>query len=227
VASTGRRPTNSGIRPHFNRSSGSTSRKISSVLQSSGPDTLAPKPIEVARPRAEMIFSRPEKAPPQMKYRCCQPAGTPAGDACDRPAGVPRRRSATVPSMILRRACCTPSPGTSRVIEGLLSDLRLILSISRYRRCRAEPDRHCSRLQELLDDVLDVLADIARLRERRGVRHGEGHVQNARQCLGERRLARTSLADQQDVRLRKFNIVVLGLVQPNGGVERVELLFDA
>src|SRR6266516_5876338 len=36
---------------------------------------------------------------------------------------------AMVPSMILSSACCTPSPETSRVIEGL-SDLRLILSIS-------------------------------------------------------------------------------------------------
>jgi hypothetical protein len=36
---------------------------------------------------------------------------------------------AMVPSIILRSACCTPSPDTSRVIEGLL-DLRLILSIS-------------------------------------------------------------------------------------------------
>ena len=33
------------------------------------------------------------------------------------------------PSMILSSACCTPSPDTSRVIEGL-SDLREILSIS-------------------------------------------------------------------------------------------------
>ena len=36
---------------------------------------------------------------------------------------------ATVPSMIFSNACCTPSPDTSRVIDGL-SDLRLILSIS-------------------------------------------------------------------------------------------------
>src|SRR5262249_13768114 len=35
----------------------------------------------------------------------------------------------TVPSMIFNSACCTPSPDTSRVIDGL-SDLRLILSIS-------------------------------------------------------------------------------------------------
>ena len=36
---------------------------------------------------------------------------------------------AIVPSMILRSACCTPSPDTSRVMLGL-SLLRLILSIS-------------------------------------------------------------------------------------------------
>ena len=36
---------------------------------------------------------------------------------------------ATVPSIIFKRACCTPSPDTSRVMEGL-SDLRDILSIS-------------------------------------------------------------------------------------------------
>src|SRR5262245_23153248 len=46
VATTGSRPTNSGIRPYFNRSSGSTSRKISPALRSSGASTLALKPIE-------------------------------------------------------------------------------------------------------------------------------------------------------------------------------------
>ena len=37
------------------------------------------------------------------------------------------------------------------------------------------------RLQELLDDIFDVLTDIAGLGECRGVRHSEGHVENARQ----------------------------------------------
>ena len=36
---------------------------------------------------------------------------------------------ATVPSISFSNACCTPSPDTSRVIDGL-SDLREILSIS-------------------------------------------------------------------------------------------------
>jgi hypothetical protein len=58
----------------------------------------------------------------------------------------------------------------------------------------------------------NVLTHVSRLAERRGVRHGEGHVEDGRQCLGQQRLTRTGRADQQDVRLRKFDIVLLGLV---------------
>src|SRR5262249_9106255 len=63
VAMTASRPTNSGIRPYLSSSSGSTSRKISPCFLSSGAMTLASKPIEPGRLRAEMIFSRPVKAP--------------------------------------------------------------------------------------------------------------------------------------------------------------------
>ena len=65
--------------------------------------------------------------PPQMKRilvvstcrnSCCGCLRPPCGGT-----------EATVPSMILRSACCTPSPETSRVIDGL-SDLREILSTS-------------------------------------------------------------------------------------------------
>lgn len=41
----------------------------------------------------------------------------------------PGGTEATVPSISFNKACCTPSPETSRVIDGL-SDLREILSIS-------------------------------------------------------------------------------------------------
>src|SRR5262249_30991992 len=44
--------------------SGSTSRKISPCFLSSSAMTLASKPIEPGRLRAEMIFSRSVKAPP-------------------------------------------------------------------------------------------------------------------------------------------------------------------
>ena len=64
-------------------------------------------------------------------------------------------------------------------------------------------------LQQLEDDVLDVLADIAGFGQGRRVGHGEGHVENARQRLREQRLAGTGRADQQDVRLGEFDVVVL------------------
>src|SRR5712671_4118287 len=181
VATTGRRPTNSGIRPYFKRSSGSRSRSTSPVRRSSGPRTSAPKPIDVPWRRIEMILSRPEKAPPQMnrmlvvstcRNSCCGCLRPPCGGT-----------DATVPSMIFKSACCTRSPD---IVVG--------------------------RLQQLQDDVLDVLANVAGFGQRRRVRHGEGHVEDPRQRLGQQRLARTGRTDQQDVRLRKLDVVVLGLV---------------
>src|SRR3989441_774905 len=115
VATTGRRPTNSGISPYLSRSSGSTSRKTSPVLRSSGAITFAEKPIEAERPRAEMIFSRPANAPPHTnrmlvvstcRNSCCGCLRPPCGGT-----------EATVPSMVLGSACCTPSPDTSRELD--------------------------------------------------------------------------------------------------------------
>src|SRR6266478_707901 len=68
------------------------------------------------------------------------------------------------------------------------------------------------RLQQLEDDVFDVLADIAGFGQRGRIRHRERYVENPRQRLRQQRLARTGRTDQQDIRLRKLDIVVLGLV---------------
>ena len=62
-------------------------------------------------------------------------------------------------------------------------------------------------LQQLLDDVLDVLADVARLGERRRIGHDERHVQQPGERLREQRLAGAGRADQQDVRLRELDVV--------------------
>src|SRR4029079_14654210 len=115
-------PTNSGISPYLMRSSGSTSPKSSLMCSPpSGARTSATKPMPLLRERFRMILSRPENAPPQMnrildvstcKNSCCGCLRPPCGGT-----------DAMVPSMILSSACCTPSPETSRVIEGL-SDLR-------------------------------------------------------------------------------------------------------
>src|SRR5690606_39022941 len=64
-------------------------------------------------------------------------------------------------------------------------------------------------LQQLLDDVLDVLADIAGFGQRRRVGHRERHVEHARQRFGQQRLARTGRPDQQDVGLGQLDVVVL------------------
>src|SRR5262249_33067231 len=77
------------------------------------------------------------------------------------------------------------------------------------------------RLQQLEDDVLDILADIAGFGERGRISHGERHVEDARERLRQQRLARTGWADQQDVGLRELDIVVLGLV-----VETLVVIMD-
>ena len=71
-------------------------------------------------------------------------------------------------------------------------------------------------LQQLLDDVFHVLADVAGFGQRGGVRDHEGHVEQACQGLGQQGLAGTGGADEQDVALGQFHFVFLaaaGLAQ--------------
>src|SRR6478672_3936238 len=67
-------------------------------------------------------------------------------------------------------------------------------------------------LEQLEDDVLHVLADIASFGERGGVGHGEGHVENARERLRQQRLAAAGRADQQNVRLGELYVGVFARV---------------
>src|SRR5262245_60646505 len=62
-------------------------------------------------------------------------------------------------------------------------------------------------LQQLEDDVLDVLADVAGLGQRRRVDDGERHRQQLGQGLREQRLAGAGRADQQDVGLGQLDVV--------------------
>ena len=63
------------------------------------------------------------------------------------------------------------------------------------------------RLQQLEDDVLDVLADVARLGERRGVDNREGDGEELGERLREERLAGAGRTDEQDVRLGQLDFV--------------------
>eukprot|EP01022_Parablepharisma_sp_SALTPOND_P014695 TRINITY_DN2018_c0_g1_i2.p1 TRINITY_DN2018_c0_g1~~TRINITY_DN2018_c0_g1_i2.p1 ORF type:complete len:1935 (-),score=514.39 TRINITY_DN2018_c0_g1_i2:42295-48099(-) len=67
-------------------------------------------------------------------------------------------------------------------------------------------------LQQLLDDVLDVLADIAGFGQRGRIGDHEGNVEHACQGLRQQRLAGARRADQQDVALGQFDIVLLAQV---------------
>ncbi len=66
-------------------------------------------------------------------------------------------------------------------------------------------------LDQLQEDVLDVLADVAGLGQRRGVGDRERDVEDARERLGEQRLAAAGRAEQQDVRLLQLDLAVPGL----------------
>ena len=63
-------------------------------------------------------------------------------------------------------------------------------------------------LDQLQQDVLDVLADVAGLGQRGRVGDRERDVEDARERLGEQRLAAAGRAEQQDVRLRELDLVV-------------------
>ena len=67
-------------------------------------------------------------------------------------------------------------------------------------------------LEQLEDDVLDILADIARLGQRGSVGHGEGHVESLGEGLREQGLAAAGGADEQDVRLLQLDIAALAAV---------------
>ena len=62
-------------------------------------------------------------------------------------------------------------------------------------------------LDQLEQDVLDVLADVAGLGEGGGVGDGERHVEQPGERLGEVRLAAPGGAEQEDVRLRQLDLV--------------------
>ncbi len=118
---------NSGIRPKLSRSSGITLASSSEASTEFFERTSAPKPTAFWPIRLPMILSSPANAPPQMKRMFVVSIERNSWCGCLRPpcGGT----EATVPSRILSSACWTPSPDTSRVIDGL-SALRAILSTS-------------------------------------------------------------------------------------------------
>src|SRR5690349_21100961 len=62
-------------------------------------------------------------------------------------------------------------------------------------------------LQKLLDDVLDVLADIAGFGQRRRISDRERHVEKTRERIGQQRLARAGWTDEQNVGFGEFDFL--------------------
>ena len=152
-----------------------------------------------------MILSRPSKAPPQMKRMFAVLIWMKSWCGCLRPpcGGT----LATVPSMILSSACCTPSPETSRVIDGLsrlAGDLVDLVDVDDA--ALGALDVEVGGLDEVQQDVLDVLADVAGLGQRRGVGDGERHVEDLGQRAGQQRLAAAGGPDEQDVALLQLDV---------------------
>ena len=80
-------------------------------------------------------------------------------------------------------------------------------------------------LDELEEDVLDILADIARLGERRCIGNRERNVEHAGKGLGQERLARTGRAEEQDVRLGQLDLVILWPIS-GGGLHSLVVVVD-
>ena len=146
------------------------------------------KPTTCLPMRRSMILSRPTNAPPQMNRMLVVLTWMNSWCGCLRPPWGGTLQ--TVPSRIFSSACCTPSPETSRVIEAfsrLAGDLVDLVDVDDA--ALGALDVVVGVLQEPQHDVLDVLADVAGLGQRRGVGDGEGHVEDPRQRLREQRLA--------------------------------------
>ena len=79
-------------------------------------------------------------------------------------------------------------------------------------------------LDEFQEDIFHVLADIARLGERGGVRRGEGHVQDLGKRPREQGLAAARGAEEQDVALFDLDVVVEGFLFPHFRLRRVHVL---
>ena len=161
-----------------------------------------------------MIRSSPAKAPPQMNRMLVVSTCRNSCCGCLRPpwGGTRRDRALHDLQQRLLHALARDVAGDRRIV-GLAADLVDLVDVDD---AALRPlDVVVGGLQQLQDDVLDVLADIAGLGQRRRVGHGERHVEDAGERLREQRLAGAGRADQQDVRLRELDVVVLGgVVEP-------------
>ncbi len=154
-AITGRRPTNSGIRPNLKRSWGCTLTRVRPCRRLTRLCTSATNPMVFLPVRVLMISSRPLKAPPQINRMLVVSTLTNSCWGCLRPPWEVLGHRAFND---FQQRLLDASPLTSRVMDGL-SLFRAILSISSIYTIPFWPldviDRN---LQQVQDDVLNVFS---------------------------------------------------------------------
>ena len=152
-----------------------------------------------------MIVSRPANAPPQMNRMFVVSIWMNSWCGCLRPTLRRHRRGGALEDLQQRllHALARHVTGDRRVL-GLAGDLVDLVDVD-------DPglgllDVVVGGLDQLEQDVLDVLADVAGLGERGGVGDRERHLEQPRERLREQRLAAAGRPDQQDVRLRELDV---------------------
>ena len=209
VVITGSRPMNSGIRPNFSRSSGMTSAYPPSSFGFSGSREVL-KPSVFLPTRCSTMWSRPANAPPTMNSTLVVSIWMNSWCGCLRPpcGGTRGRRALQDLQQRLLDALAGDVAGDRRVLA-LAGDLVDLVDVDDAG--LGLLDVVVGRLDQLEQDVLDVLTDVAGLGQRGGVGDRERDVQHPGQRLGEVGLAAAGRADQQDVRLGQLDGLVLGV----------------
>ena len=208
---TGSRPMNSGMRPYLRRSSGWIRARRSPTRRSSRLLISAPKPM-------------PER-PTRVLDDLVQPHEGAAADeehvgGVDLDELLVRVLAAALGRHVGDRALQDLQQGLLHALArhvardggvlGLAGDLVDLVDVDDA--ALGPLDVVVRRLQEAQDDVLDVLAHVARLGEGGGIGDGEGHPEELGQGLGQEGLARAGGADQEDVGLLQLDVA--GVARP-------------
>ena len=118
---------------------------------------------------------------------------------------------ATVPSSIFKQRLLhafARNVARDRDVLARLADLVDLVDVEHAALGRFEIE--IGRVQQLEQQVLDILADIARLGQRRGIADRERHIEDLRQRPGQQGLAAAGRTEQQDVRFIDFDIRAFG-----------------
>ena len=206
---TGRRPMNSGISPYSIRSSGRQCSNTSPASRSAFASIAAAKPTPLWPMRRSITLSRFANAPAADEQHVGRVDRQELLVGVLAPALRRHRRLRALEDLQQRLldALAGDVPRDRRVV-GLAGDLVDLVDVDDPR--FGLLDVVVGRLDQLQQDVLDVLADVAGLRQGGRVGDRERHVEDARERLGEQRLAAAGRAEQQDVRLLQLDVRVPG-----------------